>query len=283
MFGKLIAILAHAKGAVVTTVLLAGAATATVTVSSNPEVQNTFDNVTTSLSSTLGAVMQNAKKCTDADAGGGQPEVVAQRNAADKLLRDAWNDDHKKLTQMRGGKDVDNKAVGDVVKTYDDQLKATLDNALVKVAALTQGRDGLVRKAPQDGSGSASAPGDGSSSGAPRDGSGSAKPTCPPTPAPGTNTTTSNTAPRDGSGSAGGPSDGSGSAKGRVAVANRTTLTADLKAIVDQATKDMDAIVKKATDEAAKLTPAPANGGKPEDKGKPSDKPGNGNKPTTRP
>src|ERR1700741_2400217 len=139
MLGKLIAILAQAKGAAVTTVLLAGAATATVTVSTNPEVQTTFDNVTTSISATLSAVTQNAKRCVGAEvstnATAGQPEVVAQRNAADKLLRDAWQNDHKKLTDLRGGKDVDNKAVGDIVKNYQDQLKDRLDQALNAVAA----------------------------------------------------------------------------------------------------------------------------------------------------
>ena len=35
-----------------------------------------------------------------------------------------WNDAHKSLTDLRGGKDTDNKAVGDIVKKYDDQLKA---------------------------------------------------------------------------------------------------------------------------------------------------------------
>ena len=70
-----------------------------------------------------------------------------------------------------------------------------------------------------------------------------------------------------------------------MAVANRTTLNADVQAIVTAALKDFDDIVKKATDEAA-LVPAPERG-KPSDKpgGKPSDNPGNGNgnKPSTSP
>jgi len=281
MFGKLVALLAQAKGAAVTTVLLAGAATATVTVSTNPDVQTTFDNVTTAISTTLSAVTQNGNRCVgvDASTNGGQPQVVAQRNAADKLLRDAWQNDHKKLTDLRGGKDVDNKAVGDVVKNYEGQLKDTLDKALNDVAALTLGREGQVRKAPSDSTSSATD--STTSAGSPSDGSKSAKATCPPAPAPG-DSTSSASAPRDGS-SSGSPSDGSEAAKGRVAVANRTTLTADIKAIVDTAIKDMDDLVKKATDEAAKLPAVDRAGGKPEDKGKPSDKPGNGNKPSGSP
>jgi len=55
-----------------------------------------------------------------------------------------------------------------------------------------------------------------------------------------------------------------------VTVANRTTLDAAIKAIVDQAVKDMDDIVTTATGDVAKL-PAPLRG-KPEEQGKPADK-----------
>jgi hypothetical protein len=57
--------------------------------------------------------------------------------------------------------------------------------------------------------------------------------------------------------------------QGRVTVAGRTTLQAEIQAVVDQAVKDMDELVKQATDEAAKV-PAPERG-KPSDKGKPSE------------
>jgi hypothetical protein len=281
MFGKLVALLAQAKGAAAATVFIAGGVTATVA-ATNPEVQETVTNVTTSISTTLSAVTQLSPKCAvaeDAKNGGGQPEVVAQRNAADKLLRDAWNTDKKKLNDLRGGKDVDNKTANELVKKYDDQLKDRLDKALNDVAALTLGRNGQLKNAPSDGSGSAGAPADRSrSAGAPSDGSRSAKPTCAPStgnPSDGS----SAAAPRDGS-SSDSPKDGTDSAKGRVAVANRTTLTADIKAIVDEAVKDMDKLVTDATkamDEAKLAAPSTDRGGKPEDKGKPSDKPGNGN------
>ena len=75
MFGKLISLLAQAKGAAVATVFVAGAATATAG-ATNPDVQNTFQNVTTSVGTTLSAMTQNAvRSCTDE----GQPAVVAQR------------------------------------------------------------------------------------------------------------------------------------------------------------------------------------------------------------
>ena len=270
MLAKLIAILAHAKGAVVTTVLLAGAATATVTVSSNPEVQTTFDNVTTSLSSTLSAVTQNAKRCVgDEDANdGGQPEVVAQRNAADKLLRDAWQNDHKKLTDLRGGKNID-------VKSYQDQLKDRLDTALNDVAALTLGREGQVRKAEASANTSAKSSRSPKPSESP-EGSKSPKPSCSPAPAAAPAAASSPKPSESPKASGSGKPD----VQGRVAVANRTTLTADIKSIVDKAIKDMDDLTKKATDEAAKL---PAVAPKNEDKGKPSDKPGNGNKASASP
>jgi hypothetical protein len=286
LFGKLISMLAQAKGAAVATVFIASGMTATVA-ATTPTVQDTVSNVTTSISTTLSAVTQSAKSCTgDGDSAGGQPEVVAQRNAADKLLRDAWGDGHKKLEQLRGGKDVDNKAVGDIVKSYDGQLKDVLDKALNDVAALTLGREGQLRKDASDSTASATA----KPSKSPET-SKSPKPSCSPKPSPtgspNDGTTSGGTAPKDGSGSAAGPRDGTGSVQGRVAVANRTTLNAEIKAIVEKAIKDMDALVKKATDEAAAL-PAPDRGkpedkGQPEDKGKPSDKPGNGNKPSTSP
>src|SRR5207247_11144856 len=59
------------------------------------------------------------------------------------------------------------------------------------------------------------------------------------------------------------------SEEGRVTVADRTTLDANIKAIVDKAIADMDAVVKDATAKVGAL-PSPDHGG-----GKPSDNPGN--------
>lgn len=283
MLGKLLSLVAQAKGAAIATVVVASAATATVG-ATNPEVQDAISNVTNAVGSTLAAVVPTTSRCVEDGAGakgdGGQPAVVAQRNAADKLLRDAHQDARKTITDLRGGKNADNKAVGDIVKKYDDQLKDTLDTALVKVAALTQGREGQVRKAEASGSPKPSCsprPSGSAAAASPRPsespkGSGSAKP----------------------SGSPGKPED-----QGRVAVAERTALDADVKAIVDQAILDFAALVKKATDEAA-LVPAPERGkpsdkpggkpseqpgGKPSDQpgGKPSENPGSVNKPSSSP
>src|SRR5512140_755072 len=170
MLAKLLALLAETKGGVVAVVLLAGATTATVAATS-PDVQNSFDQLTSSL------VSQSQSDCeTD---GQGQPVVVAQRNAADKLLRDAYSKDHKALQDLRGGPGQDNQAVGAVVRSYDDQLRDTLNVALNKVAALTLGREGQVRKA--EASSSASATPTGSPATTPS-GSPTATPSCSPKP-----------------------------------------------------------------------------------------------------
>lgn len=264
VLGKLIALLAHAKGAAVATVLVVGAAGATVA-SSDQGVQDTFTNVTTALNTTVSAVTRNDASCTGDNHGAEQVAIVQQRNSAGKLLRDAWGEDHKALVDLRGGgKDVDAKAVGDVIKKYDDQLRDRLDAALIKVASLTLGRQGQVRKA------EASASPSGSPSTSP-----SPKPSCSPKPSGSAAAAT----PKP-SGSAK-PSGSGQPDQGRVAVALRTTLDADIQTIVDEAIKDMKDLVTKATDEVAKL-PA-AERGKPSDQpgGKPSENPGN--KPSSAP
>ena len=262
MFGKLVAMLAQAKGAAVATVFVAGGMTATVAVSNSPEAQQTITNVTESVSNTVSAVTNVKGKPCVGNPDGGQPVVVAQRNAADKLLRDAWNEDHKKLNGLRQSTDADNKAKNDLVKTYQDKLKDRLDSALVQVALLTFGREGRVET--DDPTVTAQQ-------------SNSPKPSCSPKPSGSPSPVVAAT-PASASPNASASPD-----RGRVAVANRTTLTADLRTVVDEAVKDMDDLVKEASDKAAAL-PASEKGkpedqekGKPEDKGKPSDKPGNGN------
>lgn len=245
MLAKLLALLAQTKGGIAAVVLLAGATTATVAATS-PDVQNSFDQLTSSLS---------GRSHSDCD-GEGQPVVVAQRNAADKLLRDAYAKDHKALEELRGGPGRDNKAVGDIVRNYDDQLRDTLNIALNKVAALTLGREGQVRKAEASASAKASA------SATPKpSGSATAQPSCSPKPSSSASPTAKPSQSAEPSGS------GKPAVDGRVTVAERTTLTADIQAIVDQAIKDMHALVTKATAEVATV-PAPEHG-------KPSDNPGN--------
>src|SRR5713101_6737938 len=262
MLAKLLALLAQTKGATVAAVLVAGAATATVA-ATTPEVQDAVQQLTANIG------LSSHRDC--GDEGQGQPAAVAQRNAAEKLLRDAYNKDHKTLEDLRGGidvdnkKDVDNKAVGEVVRKYDDQLRDTLNTALNDVAALTLGREGQVRKLEEAASAKASAS--------------TASPTVSPSTSPSASGTTSATAKScSPAPSLSGPAtlkpsesakpSGSGKPEdqGRVAVANRTTLDPAIKAIVDKAVTDMTALVTKATDEAGKVPPL--------DHGKPGDNPG---------
>lgn len=272
MLAKLLALLAQAKGATVVGVLVVGAATATVA-GTNTDVQNAINDLETTVG--LSTTTTTGPGLHEDACDTGQPEVVAQRNAADKLLRAAWQDAHKALTDLHGGKDTDNKATNDVVKKYDGELKATLDAALDKTASMTLGRVG--RNKP-DASGSP-AP---SASPAPSpSGSASPKPSCSPKPS------TSPSASPTGSASPNPSASASEEPKGREAVALRTTLDADIQAVVDQAVADMKDLVEKAQDEVEALPPAehgkPSDdpGNKPEDKGKPSGNPGN--KPTAAP
>ena len=261
MVGKLLALLLQAKGAAVGTVLvIAGATTVTVT-ATNPEVQDTVNQIVANVGLT------QRDSCDK-----GQPAVVAQRNAADKLLRDAWSKDHKKLDDLRGGgKDVDAKAVGVVVRSYDELLRARLNTALNDVAALTLGRDGQNEE--HDSTRSTGSTG-----------------TCPAARSTGSTGSTGATGSTGSSGTSGSTvsTGATGSSadedKGRVAVANRTTLDAAIKAKVDEAIADMDKLV---TDAATAVSEVPApergkpsdqqqgnkpddKGAKPEDKGKPS-------------
>lgn len=246
MLAKLLALLAGSKGGVVAVVLLAGATTATVAATS-PDVQNTLQQLTSN--------SNTSERQSDCDHG--QPVVVAQRNAADKLLRDAYTNDHKKLEDLRGGPGQDNKTVGDIVRKYDDQMRDDLNVALNKVAALTLGRDGQVRKME---SASPSASGSPASTASPA-------PTGSASPAPSCSTKPSASATAKPSESAEPSGSGRPAVDGRVMVAERTTLDADIQKIVDDAIKAMDDLVTKATAEVATV-PAP-------DHGKPSDNPGN--------
>ncbi len=239
MLAKLLALVTQLKAAGVTAVIIAGATTVTVA-GTSPEVQDTVQQFTSTLS-------QAAR--TDCDRG--QPVVVAQRNAADKLLRAAFQTHQNALQDLRGGKGVDNQAVGAVVKKYDDLMRMRLDKALNDVAALTLGRVGQNR-------GSASPAPSASPSTSPS-GSASPAPSCSPAPsASPTSSASASPAP-----SASGTPD----QQGRVTVAERTTLEANLQSIVDLAIADMDAFVTSATAEVAAV-PAPQ-------RGKPSDNPGN--------
>jgi len=247
MLAKLLTLLSASKGAAVGAVVVLGAATVTVGASS-PDVQDAVNNV---VQTVTGQSLTTADRARN-DCDHGQPAVVAQRNAATKLIDAAFQTDQKALEQLRG-KGVDNKAAGDLIKTADDQLKDLRTKALNDVAALTLGREGQNKPT----------------------GSPSPKPTrpsaspCPASAPEAAETPKPSSSPKAESAEGAKPSQ-----EGGVTVAERTTLDANVKAIVDKAIADMDGAVKDAT---ARFGALPTT-----DHGKPSE-PGNGNKPTGNP
>src|SRR5437868_11663946 len=138
MLAKLLTLLSASKGAAVAAAVVLGAATVTVGASS-PEVQDAVQNVVQTVTGNTTSDTARSSKSNDCDHG--QPAVVAQRNAATKLIDVAFQQDQKALEELRG-KGVDNKAAGDLIKTADDQLKDLRTKALNDVAGLTLGRDG---------------------------------------------------------------------------------------------------------------------------------------------
>lgn len=251
MLAKLLALLAESKGGVVAVVLLAGATTATVA-ATNTDVQTTVETTIQQLTNSSNMSQQS----TDCDHG--QPVVVAQRNAADKLLRDAYQTHQKALQDLKQTPDKDKPALNAALRTYDDQLRDELNLGLNKVAALTLGRNGQVTKMEESASPSPTS----TATATPTPtatGTATTKPSCSPKPS-GSATPTASPSPSTSPSS-------SAEVKGRVAVAERTTLDANLQQIVDDTIKAMDKTVddaKKALDNV----PAPEHG-------KPSDNPGN--------
>lgn len=150
MLTKLASLLATAKGAAAAT-LIAGSAVAGGTVAAVPEareaVTESVSAVTTTLGSAVAAVAKAANERRAADTSCGKPEVVAQRNEADKQLRDAFHDYHQTLTDLKGGTAADHQKVNAVVKPAQEELRGVLKVALVDVARETQGRTGQVAKA----------------------------------------------------------------------------------------------------------------------------------------
>jgi len=224
MLAKLLALITATKGATVAAVVVLGAATMTVG-ATTPEVQDAVK-----------AVMQTLNvqtEQTDRSDCGGQPAVVAQRNAATKLIDAAWQDDHKGLEDLRG-KGVDNQAAGALIKTADDQLKDLRTKALNDVAALTLGREGQNKP-----------------SGSPEP-SKSPKPSaspCPPESPEAAETPKPAASPKA-------EDSAKPSQEGRVTVALRTTLDANIKTIVDKAVADMAAVLKDAQAKAGALPAA---------------------------
>lgn len=264
MISKLLTLLGATKGATVAAVVVLSAATATVAVSS-PEVRDTVEQAVSAVTGQAGQTSDTAETANDS-CERGQPAVVAQRNAADKLLRASFQTHQKALQDLRG-KGVDNQAAGPIVKKADDELKDTLTNALNAVASNTLGREGQNK---DTASGSAKPSVSPKASGLP---AASCAPESVASPK-------ASAAPRaDGSAKPNEP--------GRLTVAGRTTLDAANQAIVTKAIADMDATVKAAQAAVAAL-PSPVhgkpggNGNKPSDAGKPATGPGGG-KPSESP
>jgi len=248
MLAKLLTLLSASKGAAVAAAVVLGAATVTVGASS-PEVQDAVQNV---VNAVTGNATSDTAKSFRNDCDHGQPAVVAQRNAATKLIDAAFQQHQKALEELRG-KGVDNKAAGDLIKTADDQLKDLRTKALNDTAAaLSFGREGQNKPS-------------GSPSAKP---STSPAPSASPCPSSSPEAAEASESPKP-SGSPKAEGSAKPSEEGRVTVADRTTLDANIKAIVDKAIADMDAVVKDATAKVGAL-PSPDHGG-----GKPSDNPGN--------
>jgi len=231
MLAKLLALITATKGATVAAVVVLGAATMTVG-ATTPEVQDAVKTVMQTLS------VQTTDQ-TDRSDCGGQPAVVAQRNAATKLIDAAFQTDQKALENLRG-KGVDNQAAGPLIKTADDQLKELRTKALNDVAALTLGREGQNKP-----SGSLES-------------SKSPKPSASPCPSE-TPETAESAKP---SASPKAEDSAKPSQEGRVTVALRTTLDANIKTIVDKAVADMAAVLKDGQAKVGAL-PAAEHGNKP--------------------
>ncbi|HEY8629926.1 MAG TPA: hypothetical protein VIL73_05175 [Gaiellaceae bacterium] len=245
MFAKLLTLLAATKGATVAAVVVLGAATVTVGATTS-EVQDAVKQVVETVTGQTSDTARTFK--TDCDHG--QPAVVAQRNAATKLIDAAFQTDHKALETLRG-KGVDKKAASELIKTADEKLKDIRTKARNDVAALTLGREGQNK-----------------ASGSPKP-SKSPEPSASPCPAESPEAAESPKPESKAEGSA------KPSEQGRVAVAERTTLDANIKAIVDTAIADMAAVVTDATGKVgAPLSP---------EHGKPSGNPGNEHKPSESP
>lgn len=137
MIGKLLSLISTTKGAAAAAVI-AAAGVGTGVVATNSDVQNA-----------LGGAVQNAALAKAEPSG--RPAVVAARNDADKKLREAFQDDQRKLEKLRGTKveSADRTKLEDVVKTADEKLRARLTKALDDVAALTLGREGRESASPK--------------------------------------------------------------------------------------------------------------------------------------
>lgn len=137
MIAKLLSLLGTAKGAGLAAVLAAGVV-GTGVVATNTDLQNGLG---------LGRTASGSPRAS----GSGQPAVVDARNDADKALREAFQDDQKKLEKLRSTQveNADRAKLNGIVGTADKALRARLEKALDDVAALTLGREGHESASPK--------------------------------------------------------------------------------------------------------------------------------------
>jgi len=133
LLSKLLTLLSTTKGAAAAAVI-ATAAVSTSVAATNQDVQNAVNT----------AVQNVTQSTQDKDDAKGQPAIVAARNAADKKLRDAFQDDQQKLKKLHSTHvdSTDRAKLDDTVNTADAALRAELTKALDKVATFTLGREG---------------------------------------------------------------------------------------------------------------------------------------------
>ena len=304
MLAKLLSLLVAGKGAAVAAVVIVASASTVSAVTTSTDVQTGMQNVV-GLVQTITGTTQSADEDNDNDEDKdedkdercrtgehhGQPVVVAQRNAADKLLRSAFEQQHDRLEHSRGGKNTDHRAANAILQKADKDLRAILTKALNDVAALTLGREGQNKAtasptatptgtptATPTGTPTATptftptptptfiAPGDGSATATPTP---TPKPTCTPKPSPTATPTGSPAATPTPTASptATATATSTATVHGRDEVAARVTLDAKLQAIVDKAKADMKAVADKALADLAAL---PTRSPKPTDHGKPA-------------
>jgi len=293
MLFKLLSLLGAGKGGIVAAAAIV-AGVSTVNVATTTDFQNGLQEVVAAVSGITSPGMSGFAKRGECERG--QPVVVAQRNAADKLLRDAYQSSHRELTDLRGGKDVDHQKANEIVKDAQEELREVLRTSLNGVAALTLGREGQLKDKTGDDE-------DADTSPSPTPTPSPVVTTFDPSPTPSSSPTASPSASPSPEASC--PPEASetpepspspdaspdASPRGRAAVAARVTLDPALATIVEDAKADMKAIVDTAKDDVSELEPVergkPDNKGKPEserttdERGKPSERPGG--KPSTPP
>lgn len=256
MLSKLLSLLVAGKGGAVAAAAIVASATTVSVITTSTDVQTTVQDVVAAVSGVVSPGLSERARSGDRDNDGdkdnddhrdrcerGKPLVVAERNAADKALRQAFEEQHRRLEHDRGGKDVDHEKANAILEKADRELRGVLTKALNDVAAQTLGREGLVKESASPKPSPSATP------------TATATPTPTPTPTPTATATATGTATATASASAKPSCSPKPSAS-----PNAVTLTAALQGIVDKAKADMKAVVDKALADVAAL-PTPSHRG----------------------